>query len=176
MAHASNWIGRGAEIFIFLWRNHLSWQTRKKFAAKETDACLLFPLDSYFFSSCSRPTELLRSRSCVNTESLHLWRVAWKKRERKREREETRTHKRLRTFLSVDAKCSNKCAPLPRDNWKDCKIYRELKAHWSRSFSRASQVITFPFFSLCVFASFYLSSLGLKLGGSCERGGGVYLY
>lgn len=69
--------------------NHLSLQTRKKFAAKETDACLLFPLDSYFFSSCSRPTELLRSRSCVNTESLHLRRVAGcskKERERKQER------------------------------------------------------------------------------------------
>lgn len=139
MAYASNWIGRGAEIFIFLWRNHLSLQTRKKFAAKETDACLLFPLDSYFFSSCSRPTELLRSRSCVNTESLHLRRVAACL--EKRERERGNENARLRTFPSVDAKCSNKCVPLLRDNWKDCKIYRELKAHWSRSFSRVSQVI-----------------------------------
>ena len=68
-------------------------------------------------------------------------------------------------------KCWNKCAPLSREIIeKIARFIASLKLIDLGSFSRASQLITFPLLCLCIFLS--LPSLGeLKLGGSCERGG-----
>lgn len=78
----------------------------------------------YFFSSplrAPRTSGLLRSRSCVNTESLHLRRVAayrgsfhgaeWWKSERGREKEREYQNRRLRTFLSVESTLHERVLP-----------------------------------------------------------------